>query len=170
MSASLRTDDVEIALATAQDIQGILDLQERNLIQNGGLLSDAYTRARIERDMVEMPLIVARRGGSLVGYVISGTRASKVGVPIMEAMLRVYPGGPDAYMYGPICVAEDERGCGLAAAMYEALRARLQGREGLTFIRSDNVVSLRVHARFGMRRVAEFDYDGVTAIILSSTG
>lgn len=170
MTESFTTDDIEIALATAEDISGILELQERNLTRNGGMLSDAYTGARIERDMAEMPLIVARRRARVVGYVISGTRASKTGVPIMQAMLRAYAGDSDAYMYGPICVAEDQRGCGLATTMYNALRARLPGREGLTFIRSDNAVSLRVHERFGMRRVIEFDYDGVTCVILSSAG
>jgi L-amino acid N-acyltransferase YncA len=168
MSERLTNGDVDIALASPQDIQGILDLQDRNLTKNGGMLSDAYTRKRIEAGMAEMPLIVARRHGRVVGYLISGTRASKVGVPIMEAMLRAYPGAPDAYMYGPICVAEDLRGRGLAAAMYDALRARLLGRECLTFIRDDNAMSLRVHERLGMRRVAKFDFDGVSAVILSS--
>jgi hypothetical protein len=37
------TSDIDIALATRDDIKGILDLQERNLADRGGTLSDAYT-------------------------------------------------------------------------------------------------------------------------------
>ena len=85
-------------------------------------------------------------------------------------MLRAYPGTPEAYMYGPVCVAEDQRGRGLASAMFAALRALLPGREALTFIRSDNAVSLQVHERLGLRKVAKFDHDGVTCIILSHAG
>jgi predicted GNAT family acetyltransferase len=88
----------------------------------------------------------------------------------MQAMLAAYPGTPDGYMYGPICVAEIERGQGLAAAMFAALRARLPARESITFIRSDNAVSLRVHAKLGMRRVAEFTHDGATFTILTHPG
>ena len=47
----------------------------------------------------------------------------------------------DAYLYGPICVAESERGQDLPAALMSALSERLPGREGITFIRA------RQHAR-----------------------
>src|ERR1017187_6157133 len=150
--------EFDLGLATPQDIEGIPDLQEHNLPHRGGMLSDAMSRARIEAALNDMPVIVARRDGRVVGYLLAGSRESKAGVPIMQAMLRAYPGSPDAYMYGPICVAESKRGQGLAAAMFAALRARIPDREAITFIRSDNAVSLRVHRKLGMRPVAEFTH------------
>jgi predicted GNAT superfamily acetyltransferase len=77
---------------------------------------------------------------------------------------------PDASVYGPICVAEAERGRGLANAMFAALRARLRGREGILFIRRGNPASLRAHAQMGMTEVAEFVQNGVVHAVLSYIG
>jgi predicted GNAT family acetyltransferase len=85
-------------------------------------------------------------------------------------MLRAYRGTSDAYVYGPICVDEAERGRGLAGAMFAALRARLPGREGVLFIRRDNAASLRAHARMGMREVAGFTHDDAVFAVLSYVG
>jgi predicted GNAT family acetyltransferase len=75
-------------------------------------------------------------------------------------MPRAYPGSTGAYNYGPICVAENHRGRGLAVAMFEELRAQLPGREGCTFIRADNAISRKVHVKMGMQEVAEFNVNG----------
>jgi len=55
-------------------------------------------------------------------------------------------------------------------AMFEALRARLPGREGVLFIRRDNEASLKAHAKMGIREVAEFKYDGTDFAVLSYVG
>jgi predicted GNAT family acetyltransferase len=89
---------------------------------------------------------------------------------VIAAMLRAYPGAEDAYVYGPVCVAAEERGHGLAAVMFAALRAELPGREGILFIRTDNVASLRAHVRTGVRQVAEFEHDGAALIALAYIG
>ena len=73
-------------------------------------------------------------------------------------------------MYGPVCVAEEARGRGLAAAMFAALRARLPGREGVLFIRRDNAASLRAHERMGMREVAGFAHGGAEMAVLAYVG
>ena len=80
------------------------------------------------------------------------TLAAQAHEPIIQDMLRAYPGSPGAYNYGPICVADSHRGRGLALAMFEVLRARLPGREGFTFIRRDNAASIKVHASNGNAR------------------
>ena len=86
-------------------------------------------------------------------------------------MLRAHPGAaPGTYVYGPVCVAGEARGRGLAAAMFAALRARLPGREGVLFIRHDNTASLRAHARMGMREVAGFAHGGAEMAVLAYVG
>ena len=77
---------------------------------------------------------------------------------------------PGAYLYGPICVAESERGRGLAARLFTALRKELRGREGILFIRRDNAASLGAHAKMGMREVAEFHHGGIAHVVLSYVG
>src|SRR5262249_43917930 len=95
--------EVEIDRASAADLDGIVELQAANQTDRGGSLSASMPRSRIAEMMSEMPLIVARRGGRIVGFLMTGTRAMVADVPIVAAMFAAYPGASDAYVYGPIC-------------------------------------------------------------------
>jgi predicted GNAT superfamily acetyltransferase len=159
--------DADVGQASEADLDGIVDLQSANQADRGGSLSASLSRFRIAEMMREMPLIVARRGGRVVGFLMTGTRAMTDDVPIVGAMFAAYAGAPDAYVYGPICVAAEERGKGLAQAMFSELRRLAPAREGVLFIRRDNVASLRAHERMGMREVASFLYDGIEFTVLS---
>jgi predicted N-acetyltransferase YhbS len=159
MEAGMGIAKYEIALATRDDIPGILTLQEQNLRSSGGALSVPFSREWFDGAIADMPIIVARSGGGVVGYVVSTPLTAQAHSPIIQAMLRAYPGTEGSYNYGPICVAESERGQGLAVAMFRALRQRLPGKEGFTFIRRDNTVSLKVHTNMGLRKVTEFTQD-----------
>ena len=75
--------------------------------------------------------------------------------------------GSDAYISGPICVAESERGHGLATALFAELRERLPERECVAFVRRDNAASLRAHLKMGMKDVASFEHDGVAHAVLA---
>ena len=163
-------EECEIAVATTGDIDAILDLQEQNLPSHGGTLSVRLPREWFEAAIAAMPVIVARRDGALVGYVVSSSLAANAVVPVVQAMLRAYPAAADAYVYGPVCVEETERGHGLAGAMFAMLRAHLPRREAVTFIRRDNEPSLRAHAKMGMRQLGSFDHDGVAFAALSCDG
>jgi predicted GNAT superfamily acetyltransferase len=166
----MTTGDVEISLATPDDIAGILALQERNLRKNGGVLSVPLSPEWLQAAVTGMPIVVARRIRQVVGYVVSSSLDQQASDPILDAMLRAYPGAPGCYVYGPICVAESERGRGLARAMFETLRAQLPGREGFTFIRADNAVSRQVHAHMGMREAATFTVAGVDYVVVAYVG
>ena len=91
-------------------------------------------------------------------------------VPIIQAMLDAYPGAPDAYVYGPICVAAEERGKGLAQAMFAELRRLVPAREGVLFIRRNNAASLRAHKKMGMEEVAGFALGGNEFTVLAYIG
>jgi L-amino acid N-acyltransferase YncA len=164
------TAGYDIGLATEGDIEGILDLQDRNQPDRGGTLSARFSRAWFEAAIAAMPVVVARREGRVVGYLVSSPLAAYAEVPVVRAMLAAYGGTPGAYVYGPICVEEAERGRGLAGAMFAELRAWLPGREGVLFIRRDNAASLKAHARMGMREVAEFTHGGAAFAVLSYVG
>jgi len=161
------TIDYDIAFATPDDIPGILSLQEPNLPDNGGSLSVRQSADWFRRTMAEMPLVVARRDGKVVGYVVAASLAAKTHVAIFQAMLRTFPAPPDCYSYGPVCVAESERGNGLAGAMFEKLRAHLPGRSAMTFVVADNLPSLRAHRKMGMRELGAFTNSGVDYIAFS---
>jgi len=158
----------EIAPAMHDDIAGMLDLQEHNLLEQGGLLSVRLPAAVFEAALDDLPLVVARRNGKIVGYLLARSRAAWAQIPIVQAMFRAYPGlSDDAYVYGPICIAVSERGHGLAAALFANLRERLPGRDCVAFVRRDNTASLRAHVKMGMKDVASFVHDGVAHAVLA---
>jgi L-amino acid N-acyltransferase YncA len=162
-------DEHELALATPNDIAEMLDLQDRNLTANGGTLSIAFSRELFQATMTEMPVVVARRAGRLIGYVLSSDIASQRHQPIIAAMVRAYAGTPGAYLYGPICVHEGERGRGLARALCAELGRHLPGREGISFIRSDNVSSLQAHQKMGWQSVGNFTQAGIAFVVIASS-
>jgi predicted GNAT superfamily acetyltransferase len=149
--------EYDIAPATPEDVPAILALQEENLSGSGGSLSVRLPADWFERAMQKMPLIVGRRDGALVGYVVATSVAAQMHIPIVQAMVAKFPAPPHSFIQGPVCVAASERGKGLAGLMFAALRARLPGRAAMTFIRNDNVASLRAHAKMGIRPLGEFE-------------
>jgi hypothetical protein len=159
--------DCEITLATVDDIPGIVELQGLNLLSNGGFLSIEFSNHWFARVLSEMPIIVARKNSRIVGYLVSSPVSVAAHVPIIQAKLRAYPGSGNPYNHGPVCIAKDERNQGLIARMFEALRERLKGREGIAFVRLDNAASLAGHAKLGMRQVAEFTHDGVAYVVVA---
>lgn len=163
-----QTPDAVVAVrAGERDLSEIVALLNENEAPRGSLTGH-FTRERIEASLREMPVIIARLGGRLVGVLVSSPIAMVRDRPVLSEMLAVYPGGPDAYVYGPICVADGARGLGVARILYERLRAALPGREGILFIRQDNEPSLRAHQRLaGMQIRGAFTAAGVPFVVLS---
>src|SRR5471032_137964 len=151
-----------ITPAQAADIDPITTLLQANSPSQGGSLTGEFPYEKVVQ-MAEggAPVIVARRvaGGPVVGVLFSAAKDTAQ-APALLAMLEAYAGGPSAYVYGPVCIADSERGQGLLALLYEAMRARHPGGEAVLFIRRDNIGSLRAHQRLGMAEVAGYVLDG----------
>lgn len=161
---------LEISPATETDLGGILALMADNQQSRGGMLAAELPRDRVLEMMSGMPQVVARRAGRVVGFLMATTRELNGDLAVIRAMFSVYPGSPNAYVYGPICVDQSERGRGLAAAMFSELRRLEPGREGVLFIRSDNEASLVAHQKMGMREVARFTLGAADFAVFSYIG
>ncbi len=159
-----------IVRASESDLDGIVALQAANQPEHGGTLSANLPYSRIAAMMRDMPIIVARRGNQITGYLMTSSRAMNADVPIISAMLAAYPGTADAYVYGPICVSSAERGKGLAQAMFAELRRLEPAREGILFIKRDNAASLRAHSKMGMSEIAEFEFGGIKLAVFAYFG
>ncbi|HTD04669.1 GNAT family N-acetyltransferase [Undibacterium sp.] len=157
----------EITLAAA-DLDGIAALLQSNSPSQGGTLTGEFSRDVVARMAASgAPVVVAHRDGQVVGVLFSSARDNPGSPPPVQAMLAAWPGRADAYVYGPVCIAESERGRGLLSQLYAALRAHYPGSEAVLFIRSDNAASLSAHQRLGMRKVADFTLDSIGYIVLS---
>jgi hypothetical protein len=161
-------DMYEIDTATAADVDDITLLLHANSASQDGLLTGTFPRETVAKMALgNMPTIVARREGRVVGVLFSASADDPASPPVIKAMLSAWPGGRGAYVYGPVCVAETERGQGLLDKLYAAQKKRLPGREATLFIRHDNTPSIRAHFRLGMREVARFTLDGRVYLVFS---
>jgi L-amino acid N-acyltransferase YncA len=159
----------ETGMATSDDIPAILAIQEPNLHENGGGLSVRQTADWFRRTMSEMPIVVARRDGIVVSYALATSIAAKSHVGIVQTMLRAFPAPPNCFLCGPVCVADSERGNGLAGKMYQEMCARLPGRTAMSFVRSDNMPSLRANRKMRKKELGEFIHDGMSYIVFAFT-
>jgi RimJ/RimL family protein N-acetyltransferase len=161
--------EYDISLAAPNDIPGILALQEQNLPEHGGNLSVRQTADWFKNAILERSVIAGRRSGEVVGYVLGTPLAANAHVAIIQTMLRTFPPPAKCYLYGPACVAEGERGKGLAGALFKVLQTHMGGRPAMTFVRADNEPSLRAHQKMGMRELGPFLNYGEQYIALSYT-
>ena len=160
----------QIRLATPADIIGILALQAANQPAQGCMISANFSREQILQRMTDLPMIIAERDGQITGYLMNSTRAASHHSPILTAMLTAYSGSDNAYIFGPICVSAEERGKGIAQQMFAKIRKLLPQREGILFIRRDNLPSLRAHEKMGMQDVASFIFNGQAHAVFAYIG
>jgi L-amino acid N-acyltransferase YncA len=155
-------------LATTSDAGSISALLEANSGARGGMLLGQWPRDAIAAHIASGQSIVIATDaeGRLLGTLLTSEKGFDAAPPV-QAMLKAWPGGPDAYVYGPVCVAADARGLGVLEALYAKLQATFPGREAILFIRDNNPRSLKAHQRLGMHEVARYDFAGEVFIVLS---
>jgi hypothetical protein len=158
----------DISLATEVDIDGIAALLQANAPSRGGSLTGEFPREKVAKMALgDLPTVVARRAGNIVGVLFSSSKTNPSAPPSIQAMLTAWPGDKGAYVYGPACIADTERGKELLAMLYADLQHRLPGREAVLFIRVDNEASIRVHQRLCMHHVADFMFDHHRYLVFS---
>ena len=159
----------DLSVATSGDVPEILALQDENQISKGGALSVQFPAAWFETTVQEMPIIIARRRGQLVGYLVSSAPERTKDYALGQAKFTAYPAKAGAYNSGPLCVEASERGRGLAERLFELQGLLLRGREGVGFIRKDNAASRAAHAKYGFSEVAEFTYHTIEYLVVART-
>jgi hypothetical protein len=160
---------IRTRLAKPLDAEAISALLMGNTGDRGGMLLGEWpVDAIATRILQRQPIIVATDAdNNLLGALLTSEQGYADTPPVL-AMLKAWPGRPDAYVYGPVCVSKEARGLGVLEALYVELRTTLPGREAILFIRADNPRSLKAHLRLGMREVARYDFKGEPFVVLSS--
>jgi hypothetical protein len=160
---------IETRPATIEDAEPISALLMANSPDRGGALHGDWPIG-VVTEWIEggALIVVAMNGPKLVGALLTSERAHASAPPPVIAMLKAWPGGADAYVYGPVCVDQAARGLGVLEAMYAHAVALLPGREAVLFINASNTRSLKAHARLGMLQVANFTLGEQAFIVLSS--
>ena len=155
-----------IVRAEPGHVDGILKLAEANYPERGGELTGTLNRSAVAATIEKLPSIVAVSDGVVVGFLLTWEKGPS-GNACVNEMLKTYPGSPDAYVYGPVCVDASVRGLGIAGKMFEKLKKLLPEREGILFIKASNESSLRAHRKMGMRETARYMFEGREFVVFA---
>jgi len=171
--------------ARPDDYPAILALQSANFIaqlspeeRKEGFLSAQFTPEQTARIAEDLGTTVAVVDGAVTGFVCAFRREFDTGSPVIAKMLESYDrvnfaGRPlasfQSYIYGPVCIAREQRRRGLLRGLYEAQKKELAGQfeVGVAFVSRDNPHSLQAHAAgLGMTDVGDFELKGNVYVIL----
>ena len=175
-SSSPRALEVSTARG-ADDLRGILELQEQNLARSisaeeaaaQGFVTVSHELDALLAMHALAPSIVARAAddSQIVAYALAMPLETRRLVPILEPMFeklgslswRARPlTGVPYYVMGQVCVAKAYRGQGVFDALYRGHREAYAGRFELlvTEISARNTRSLRAHERLGFELIDRY--------------
>lgn len=170
---------VIIRIATDRDIEGILDLQARNLYVNlsaeelaDGFVTTPFTSELIQELLTKTGVFVAENEGKIVGYILAGSwdffsqweifRLMTARLPNLKfqgAKIEV----DRTFQYGPICIDRTLRGSGIFPDLFAKMQASFAPSfpVGITFINQLNQRSLMAHTRkLDLEIIDEFELNG----------
>jgi GNAT superfamily N-acetyltransferase len=160
--------DLSVRVATQLDVEAVSTLLVANSAEHGGQLYGNWSAGVVKKWIDSNALtLLAVSDWALLG-VLFASEKWQASAPVALATLKAWPGGNDAYLYGPVCIAQEARGRGVLQALYRELIRRRPGREAILFIRRGNIPSLRAHAKLGMIEVASFALGDDEFVVLST--
>lgn len=174
---------MEYLQATDNDLQGILDLQQKNLIQHltdaekaDGFLSVAFTEAQFKTMNDQTGIIVCKAGDQVCGYLCASSLEFNKAFPLVAAMMETFPklsykektlDQYPAIIIGPWCIASESRGKGVFANMWLALnKMRCTNELMVTFIATQNLRSYHAAKKVGMEAISTFQFKGNDFFVL----
>jgi len=172
--------------ADVSDYPGVMALQNENLITNlapkdrsQGFLSVGFTHEQISEINQDVGIIVAAKGGDILGYLCASSCDYSRQFPVLKKMIeefhRLQHDGISlqnltTFIYGPVCIHKNARGMGVLENLFEALLRLLDGKYDLAvaFVSHENSRSLNAHIRkLGMKHIGEFEFNDRLFNILS---
>jgi hypothetical protein len=168
-----------IRQAIESDLEGILDLQSRNLYANiaaadlaGGFVTTPFTPDLLRQLLIQAGVFVAEDDRQIVGYVLAGDWPFFSQWEIFRLMMARLPElkfqGREmtvdrSFQYGPVCIDIAARGSNLLPELYELMRSSFAPKFpiGITFINKINERSFAAHTRkLDLEVIDEFEFNG----------
>ena len=164
--------------AKKSDIQGVLNLQELNLLKNisddqkaSGFVTTPFTTQQIQASIDLNGLYIAEENDQIVGYAFAASwdyfsQWAIFPYMVSRFSLSKYPfeiTAENSFQYWPICIDKKHRGSGVFEALFEHIRIEMQNRYpiGVTFINQINQRSFIAHTKkLQMVVTDEFHFNG----------
>jgi hypothetical protein len=165
--------------ANKSDLEGILDLQSRNLLANlapaelaGGFVMTPFTPDLLSQLLSQSGVFVAECEGEIVGYLLAGDWNFFSQWEIFRIMISRLPElrfqnraitGENSFQYGPICIDRSIRGGEVFPQLFDFMRSNFELKFpiGVTFINKLNQRSFAAHTRkLDLEIIDEFEFNG----------
>ncbi len=159
---------------TDAELQGILDLQKRNLasnlsrdeIESQGFVTVLHSMQDLEKMNSIEQHVIAKEDDKVIAYLLAMTELSKHDIPVLIPMFEAFDkimfhGNPLAsynfIVVGQACVDKQYRGQGVFDGCYEHYRKVFSKYDfAVTEIATSNLRSLRAHQRVGFKSIHKY--------------
>lgn len=164
--------------STTADLQGILDLQQKNLptnissqeAQEQGFVTVHHNLPLLQRMNTKAASIIAKNGEQIVGYNLAMTRDFAKDIPVLVPMFEImdnldYQGQKmveiDYIVCGQVCVDKAYRGMGIFSGMYHFYQQQYADKYAViaTEIAMRNTRSIRAHEKVGFEIIHTYTAD-----------
>lgn len=180
------TQNLELQVATLEDIKGVLALQELYLVSNlseqekkSGFVTTPFTTEQLTHVINNEGLFIAKDNRKIIAYIFAESWQFFSQWPIFEHMISLFPelsfldfeiNSTTSFQYGPICIDKKYRGKGLINSLFEFMRIHVVKKYplSLTFINKTNAPSLKAHTeKLKWTIIADFQFNNNNYFILA---
>jgi hypothetical protein len=167
-----------IRTAIESDLNGIIDLQSRNLYTNlpptelgGGFVTTPFTLELLRQLIIQAGVFVAEDNGKIVAYLLAGDWGFFSQWEIFRIMISQLPELKfqdreitidNSFQYGPVCIDRTLRGGEILPQLFAIMKVSFAPKFpiGITFINKLNQRSFAAHTRkLNLEIVDEFEFN-----------
>lgn len=179
-------ENIQFEVATLNDIDGILALQELYLVSNlseeekeSGFVTTPFTVAQLTEVIKQEGLFIAKDKSKIIAYIFGASWDYFSQWPIFNHMTALFPSlkfedfeitTTNSFQYGPICIDKKYRGKGLINLFFEFMRIQMLKRYPLsvTFINKTNKPSKKAHTeKLQWTIIGDFQFNNNNYYILA---
>ncbi len=180
------TQNLPLAVANLEDIEGVLALQELYLVSNlseeekkFGFVTTPFTIEQLTEVINQGGLFLAKDGDRIIAYIFAAGWDFFSQWPIFSYMITLFPdlnfsnfdiNTTNSFQYGPICIDKKYRGQGLINKLFEFMRIHMLKKYplSLTFINKTNIPSTKAHTeKLQWTIISDFEFNNNNYYILA---
>ncbi len=179
-------DNIQLDIASINDIPSVLQLQDLYLVANlseeekrAGFVTTPFSVAQLTFVINNQGLFIAKENNNVVAYIFAESWEFFSQYSIFEYMITLLPRirflnyhftTENSFQYGPICIHKNYRGKGLINLLFEFMRINISKKYplSLTFINKINAPSMIAHTKkLKWALVGDFQFNNNEYFILA---
>lgn len=176
---------IQISLATQEDFEEIISLQNKNLLQNlsiedraHGFLSIEFSESMLKEVIDDLLIVKASIDDKLIGYRMAQTLKFNERFPLIASIISKFPtlefngqklSNQKTFISGPVCIDREWRGKGINQRMFRFMLECLKDKfdVGVTFISESNPGSLAAAEKNNIKVIDQIIHEGKLFNILA---